>query len=88
MSTMSEWTAAVCRELGLPESTDTDGATKLVLDVTGDVARGVTRPAAPVTAFLLGLAAGRADDPVLAARDHAERISALAATWNADTDRT
>lgn len=84
MSTMSEWTAAVCRELGLPESMDTDAAMKLVLDVTGDVARGVARPAAPVTAFLIGLAAGRADDPVIAARDYAEQVSSMAAGWDAE----
>lgn len=84
MSTMSEWTAAVCRELGLDEATDAEGATRLVLDVTGDVARGVARPAAPVTAFLIGLAAGRADDPVVAARDYAEKISGLAKGWADD----
>lgn len=87
MSTMSEWTAAVCRQLGLPESTDTDGATKLVLDVTGDVAHNVARPAAPVTAFLIGLAAGRADDPVVAARDFAEQVSGLAKSWKAEGER-
>lgn len=87
MSTMSEWTEAVCRELGLPEAMDTDGATKLVLDVTGDVAHGVTRPAAPVTAFLIGLAAGRADDPLVAARDYAEQISGLAKSWDAPGER-
>lgn len=84
---MSEWTAAVCRELGLPESMDTEGATKLVLDVTGDVAHGVARPAAPVTAFLIGLAAGRAEDPVVAARDYAEQITGMAASWAADQER-
>lgn len=87
MSTMSEWTEAVCRQLGLPEAMDTDGATKLVLDVTGDVAHGVARPAAPVTAFLIGLAAGRADDPVVAARDYAEQISGLARSWDASGER-
>jgi hypothetical protein len=87
MSTMSEWNAAVCRELGLPEATDTEGATKLVLDVTGDVAHGVTRPAAPVTAFLIGIAAGRAEDPVVAARDYAEKVSGLARSWKADEER-
>lgn len=84
---MSEWTAAVSRQLGLPESMDTDGATTLVLDVTGDVARGVARPAAPVTAFLIGLAAGRADDPVVAARDYAEQVSGMAASWGSARER-
>jgi hypothetical protein len=55
MSTMTEWTAAVCRQLGLAEGAD--DATKLVLDVTADVAHNVARPAAPLAAFLVGLAA-------------------------------
>lgn len=84
---MTEWVAAVSRELGLPESMDAGGATKLVLDVTGDVAHGVARPAAPVTAFLIGLAAGRADDPVVAARDYAQQVSAMAKGWKADDER-
>jgi hypothetical protein len=37
----------------------------VVLDLARDVAHGVTRPAAPVTAFLLGLAAGRHPAPSL-----------------------
>ena len=32
----------------------------LVLDMTKDVAHGVARPAAPISAYLLGLAVGRA----------------------------
>jgi hypothetical protein len=32
----------------------------LLLDLTRDVAHGVARPAAPLTAFLVGLAAGKA----------------------------
>jgi hypothetical protein len=45
------------------------------------VAHGVSRPAAPVTAFLVGLAMGRADDPAAALREHTAAVSALAATW-------
>jgi hypothetical protein len=79
---MSEWTAAVCRELGLDEHLDTESGTKLVLDVTASVAHGVARPAAPVTAFLIGLAAGRAEDPLAAARDGAERVARMADAWS------
>lgn len=86
MSTMTEWTAAVCRELGLPETTDTGALTTIVLDMTKDVAHDVARPAAPVTAFLIGLAAGRAEDPVAAARELAEQVSAMAQAWSARTD--
>jgi hypothetical protein len=84
---MEVWVAAVCRELGLPEATSTDGTTKLVLDVTADVAHHVARPAAPVTAFLIGLAAGRAEEPAVAARDYAEQISGLAKSFRADGER-
>ncbi|NMH96759.1 DUF6457 domain-containing protein [Pseudonocardia acidicola] len=84
---MSEWVTAVCRELGLEGAVDTDASVDMVLDMTSDVAHGVSRPAAPVTAFLVGLAAGRADDPVVAARDYAEKVTGLAEGWDSDSER-
>ena len=76
MSTMEEWTATVCADLGLdPSSADL----RAVLDLTRDVAHGVARPAAPLTAYLVGVAVGRG----LALPDVAGRISALAAGWPA-----
>ena len=55
MNTLDEWAAAVCAELGLdPAALDA----RLVLDLARDVAHGVARPAAPLTAYLLGVAAG------------------------------
>ena len=54
-------------------------ATRAVLDVTRDVAHQVARPAAPLTAYLLGIAVGRGE-PVEAA---AERLRELAARWPA-----
>ena len=82
MSTLEDWTAAVVAELDLAGAVD-GGSRDLVLDLARDVAHGVARPAAPLTAFLLGLAAGRADDPVGAARALAARITALATAWPA-----
>lgn len=74
MSTLQEWTAAVCADLGLdPAAADT----KAVLDLARDVAHGVARPAAPLTAYLVGVAVGRG----LALPDAAGRVSALAAGW-------
>jgi Domain of unknown function (DUF6457) len=77
---LAVWVEAVARELGLD---DVDPATyvDLVLDLTSDVSHGVSRPAAPVTAFLVGLAAGRAADPAVAARDHADVVARLAKGW-------
>ncbi len=56
MSTLDEWTAAVCAELGLDPSV---ASTRAVLDLAREVAHGVDRPAAPVTAYLLGVAVGQ-----------------------------
>ena len=77
MSTMDQWTAAVCADLGLdPTSADL----RAVLDLTRDVAHGVARPAAPFTAYLVGVAVGRG----LPLPDAAGRVSALAASWEKD----
>ncbi len=76
MNTLQEWTAAVCADLGLdPACADTT----IVLDLARDVAHGVARPAAPLTAYLLGVAVGQGT----ALPDAAGRISALAASWPA-----
>jgi hypothetical protein len=74
MNTLESWTEAVCAEFGIDPS---DAATRTVLDVARDVAHQVARPAAPLTAYLLGIAVGRGE-PVEAA---AERIRELAARW-------
>jgi hypothetical protein len=84
---LSEWVTAVVRELGLEGRLDTGGTVDMVLDLASDVAHGVSRPGAPVTAFLVGVAAGRADDPAVAARDYAQKISALADGWDSDAER-
>lgn len=83
---MSAWVDAVAQELGLG-AVGGGRVVDLVLDMTADVAHGVDRPAAPVTAFLVGLAAGRAHDPVVAARDYAQKISALASGWSSPDQR-
>lgn len=51
-----------------------------LLDLTRDVAHGPSRPAAPVTAFLVGLSAGRAGgDAVPEVRERITRLTALLA---------
>jgi len=84
---LSEWVTAVARELGIENTLDSATTVDMVLDLTSDVAHGVSRPGAPVTAFLVGVAAGRADDPAVAARDYAGKISKLADGWGADEER-
>jgi hypothetical protein len=74
VSTLGDWTEAVRAELGL-ESDVVDVTT--VLDMARDVAHGVARPAAPLTAYLIGVAVGRGAKPAEAAG----RIAELARSW-------
>ena len=73
MSRLDDWAALVAAELDLPSAPDT----RQVLDLARDVAHGVERPAAPLTAWLAGMAVAGGADPV----DVAARIRALVATW-------
>jgi hypothetical protein len=50
-----------------------------VLDLARDAAHQVARPAAPLTAYLLGVAVGRGQS----LDEAAQRISELAASWPA-----
>jgi hypothetical protein len=54
---IEEWLAILLAEYGLPADS-VDAA--LILDLARDAAHTVARPAAPITTFLAGLAAGRA----------------------------
>jgi hypothetical protein len=72
-SPMDDWIDAVRTELGI----DADVDVTSILDVARVAAHGVARPAAPVTTFLLGVAAAAGVEPAEAAR----RIQALAETW-------
>ena len=68
---LSEWVTMACAELGVAES---DIDMTLVLDLAREVAHHTVRPAAPVSAYLLGLAVGRGGDPA----ELAARLTALA----------
>ncbi len=65
---LSRWVDELCSALGIDTPVDRD----LVLDLARDAAHGVARPAAPLTTFLVGLAAGlrggSPDDIAAAAR--------------------
>lgn len=79
MTTAERWIAAACAELGLDPA---EVPVRTVLDLARVTAHQVERPAAPLTAFVLGLAAGRGSDPAEAAA----RIEQLAAGWPAPPD--
>lgn len=71
---MQEWIDAVCAELGIAAEVDTTA----ILDVARDAAHNVERPAAPVSTYLLGVAAAQGLD----VQDAARRIGILATGWS------
>ncbi len=70
---IDEWVAQVCEALGIEDPVDTQA----LLDVARDAAHHVARPAAPITTFLVGLAAGRAGGSAEQVRAAIARIDAL-----------
>ena len=72
MNALDEWTDAVRDGLHL-DPIDSE----LVLDLARDVAHGVLRPAAPLTAYLVGVAVGRGAEP----RAAVAAVQDLIATW-------
>lgn len=76
---LDAWLVQVAHELGVEP--DVALATcGPVLDMVRDVAHGVARPAGPTTAFLVGLAAGRAGGD---GQDQADRVRELLAVVHA-----
>lgn len=80
MTDLTTWISALETELDLPPGTIDVGE---VLDLARDAAHAVARPAAPVTTYAVGYAAG-----VAAARgttsDAPTRAAALANRWAVD----
>lgn len=68
---LDEWLAALALRLGL---TAAEVPTGVLLDVARDVAHNVARPAAPLSTFLIGLAAARNGGTA----DDVERACAIA----------
>lgn len=75
---LDAWAAALRERFDLaPE----DLPISLVLDLARDVAVGVARPAAPFSAFVAGLVAGRAGGTPDDAREAVAAITSLAKEW-------
>lgn len=89
---MERWMSAAAGELGVADAV-VEQVTHPVLDLVREVAHGVNRPCAPLSAFLVGLASGLAvgaeptDTPdtdavqVTATLAHIARLQALAESW-------
>jgi len=76
MGVLEDWAEALCAELGLDAA---EGSQKVVLNLARVVAHTVDRPAAPLTAYFLGLAVGRGQ-PL---EETAQRVQQLARGWSA-----
>ena len=80
MNVLEEFTKTVSRALGIDEAAVDR---EMILDLTKDVAHNVARPAAPLAAFLVGLAAGKAGGGRDEVRAAASKVAALAAGYTA-----
>lgn len=82
MPDIDEWVSAVCALLGLTDELNTFPAvdTSALLEVSRDVAHRVSRPATPVTTYLMGLAVGGGSDPAAVTA----AVKALALGWVPD----
>ncbi len=74
---MNDWIAAVQKELGLDVSFDTDA----ILDAARDAAHATERKAAPITTYLMGVAAAQGGNP----KEIAAKIEKLAKSWPSAT---
>lgn len=75
--TLDDWIAEVSTELGIDLDVDVPG----LLDLARVVAHGVARPAAPLTAFLVGYAAAQQGGGAKAVAEANARTAALAERW-------
>jgi hypothetical protein len=75
---LEEWVRRLCEALGVPvDAVDVDG----VLDLAREAAHNVDRPAAPITTYVVGYAAGQRSGDPAAAADAAEAATRLARDW-------
>lgn len=78
---LDAWAEALRELFGLDAD---DIPIPLILDLARDVAVGVARPAAPLSAFVAGLAAGRAGGSPEQVRRAVSEITSLAGGWDAE----
>ncbi|WP_235734365.1 DUF6457 domain-containing protein [Nocardioides alcanivorans] len=79
---LHDWIDELCDALDIEAELDE----ALVLDVARVAAHAVQRPAAPITTFLLGYAAGQTGADAAAIEELAERASQLATNWDRPAD--
>lgn len=84
---LEQWLATAFEAAGIDDvdaSLRSPEAVTAILDLARHAAHGVTRPAAPLSSFALGLALGRKGGDEDALRDLAGRIGYRARVWSED----
>ncbi|GAB3617149.1 hypothetical protein GCM10027416_17060 [Okibacterium endophyticum] len=82
---LDAWLAALGDELDVDVSTM---PVQLLLDVARDVAHNVIRPGAPLSTFVVALAAAKHGGGADAVREAAAKASSLAISWGAKDARS
>lgn len=78
---IEKWVDELCRELSVPrDAVDIDA----VLELAKDAAHSVERPAAPVTAYLVGYAAGARGGGTATVDELVRRAGRLARDWDTE----
>jgi hypothetical protein len=75
---IDDWVTELCTALDVRADAVDVAA---LLDLARDAAHHVERPAAPITTYIVGLAAGRAGGDAAAIADLTERATRLARGW-------
>ncbi|MDN4613265.1 DUF6457 domain-containing protein [Leifsonia sp. F6_8S_P_1B] len=78
-SELDDWAATASRTVGV---TIEHGDVAAILDLSRDAAHGIARPAAPLTAYLAGIAVGRG----LPLAEVTAALTAAIASWTGVTD--
>lgn len=79
---IDDWVTELCTALDVP--TDAVDVSAL-LDLARDAAHHVERPAAPLTTYIVGLAAGKAGGDAATIADLTARATRLARGWGTGT---
>lgn len=66
MSTLDDWLTQAADALDLPPTTVGPALRSELLELTREVAHGLTRVGGPLTCYLVGIAVGRGADPMQA----------------------
>ncbi|MBZ8176715.1 hypothetical protein GP475_02425 [Corynebacterium poyangense] len=83
VKTARVWLHAVAQDLGVSPDLF-DPVIRDLLDLTRDVAHGPSRPAAPLTAFLVGLASNQQQDTPETLKERITRVRNLVQHWESD----